>query len=178
VTRRKLLYSLAGTPLVQAIARGAKIGDGPCAAAPSKITIADEHEPGPRMVVSGQVFLPDGVTPAPGVIVYAYHTDATGVYNERQSFSVPPRLQGWMKTDVQGRYEYRTIRPAPYPNNNIPAHVHYMFWGPGVPLQYFDELMFADDPKVKPEDRRRSESMGRFGFVKQGETRSGVLYIT
>ena len=55
--------------------------------------------------------------------------------------------------------------------------MNYIFWRPSVLTQCFDELMFADDPKVKPDDRRRSESMGRFGFVKQGEMRGGILSI-
>ena len=55
--------------------------------------------------------------------------------------------------------------------------MQHIFWGPSVLTQCFDELMFAGDPKVKPEDRRRSESMGRFDFVKQGEMRGGILYI-
>jgi len=40
--------------------------------------IADPNEPGERLEISGQVFSPDGVTPASNVIVYAYQTDATG----------------------------------------------------------------------------------------------------
>jgi protocatechuate 3,4-dioxygenase beta subunit len=44
--------------------------------------------------------------------MYAYHTDAHGIYNEQKSLQVAPRLQGWLKTDADGRYEYRSIRPA------------------------------------------------------------------
>ena len=33
-----------------------------------------------KMLVSGRVFLPDGKTPAPGVVVYAYHTNQQGIY--------------------------------------------------------------------------------------------------
>jgi len=177
LTRRQLLGTALAAGAV-GTARAAGVGDGPCATAGSKITIAPESEPGSRMVVSGQVFRPDGVTPAAGVIMYAYHTDAKGIYNERQSFQIPPRLQGWLKTDAQGRYEYRTIRPAQYPNQTIAAHVHYHFWGPGVPPQFSDELLFSDDTKVKDEDRRRSAGLGKFAFVIKGETRGGVLYIT
>jgi protocatechuate 3,4-dioxygenase beta subunit len=174
MTRRELI----GTMFAATAARAATAGDGPCATATSKIVIAVESEPGSRMVVSGQVFRPDDTTPAAGIIMYAYHTDARGIYNEQRSFSVPPRLQGWLKTDGQGRYEYSTIRPAQYPNQSIAAHVHYQFWGPGVPPQFAEELLFADDAKVKPEDRRKSEALGRFAFVKEGVSRGGVLYIT
>jgi hypothetical protein len=46
--------------------------------------------------------------------------------------------------------------------------VHYQFWGPGVPPQHAEELMFADDNKLKEEVRRRSATLGKFAFVKQG----------
>src|SRR5215831_20910733 len=65
--------------------------------------IADEREPGQRLVVSGQVFAPDGVTPAAGVMVYAYQTDATGHYQNDPQTRVA-RLHGWARTDAQGRF--------------------------------------------------------------------------
>src|SRR5262245_52152153 len=139
---RRTLGTLIAAAAARAVIRAADTGDGPCATAGSKITVAPESEPGSRMVVSGQVFKPDGVTPAAGVIMYLYHTDAHGIYNEKRTFQVAPRLQGWLRTDAQGRYEYRTIRPAQYPDANIAAHVHYQFWGPGVPPQNAEELLF------------------------------------
>lgn len=33
-------------------------------------------------------------------------------------------LRGWMKTNQKGEYKFRTIKPAPYPNARIPAHIH------------------------------------------------------
>jgi protocatechuate 3,4-dioxygenase beta subunit len=172
MTRREMIGALA----VAVTARASELGTGPCATATSTTTIAGESEPGERMVVSGQVFLPDGVTPAAGIIMYAYHTDVRGYYNDRQGLD--PRLRGWMRTDAQGRYEYRTIRPGVYPQRNVPAHVHYHFWGPGVPVQWSEELNFADDPLIKPEDLGRSEALGRFAFVKQGVITNGILHVT
>jgi protocatechuate 3,4-dioxygenase beta subunit len=178
LSRRQLFGTVLAAGAAAKAARAAGVGDGPCATATSKITIAPESEPGSRMVVNGQVFRPDGTKPAAGVIMYAYHPDAKGIYNEQRSFQVPPRLQGWLKTDAEGRYEYRTIRPAQYPNATVAAHVHYHFWGPGVPPQFSDELLFDDDTKVKEEDRRRSAGLGKFAFVIKGTMREGVLYVT
>lgn len=172
MTRRELLLLFCATPL-----RASGIGDGPCATAASTITIAGLDEPGQRMVVSGQVFLPDGRTPAAGIIMFVWHTDAKGLYSEDGSV-FHPRLRGWMKTDAEGRYEYRTIRPAPYPRRNTPAHVHIQFWGPGIAAQFAQELNFADDSLLKAEDRRRSAELGRFAFVKQPQSRAGVQYLT
>ena len=74
--------------------------------------IGTASEPGERLVFNGQVFAPDGVTPASGVIVYAYQTDSNGHYqNDANGVA---RLHGWTKTDAQGRFEFRTIRPGPY----------------------------------------------------------------
>jgi protocatechuate 3,4-dioxygenase, beta subunit len=177
MTRRQLLLLLGVAPLGAAPSGSSALGDGPCAVATSSITIAGQEEPGRRMVVSGQVFLPDGRTPAAGIIMFAWHTDVNGLYSPDHSV-FHPRLRGWMKTDVQGRYEYRTIRPEPYPQRTNPAHVHVQFWGPGVPAQAGEELLFADDPLIKAEDRKRSAGLGRFAFVQKGESRGGVLYLT
>src|SRR5258707_735097 len=108
--------------------------------------IAGPSEPGARLVIDGQVFAPNGVTPAPGVIVYAYQTDNTGEY--RNDASRVARLHGWARTDAHGHFQLRTIRPAPYPGRGIAAHVHFHVWGGGYPLQWTDELLFADHPPI------------------------------
>jgi protocatechuate 3,4-dioxygenase beta subunit len=137
----------------------------------SESTIADSKEPGPRLVIFGQVFGPDGVSPAPGVIVYAYHTDATGEYhNDRNRVA---RLHGWAKTDSEGHFVFRTIRPAPYPGNSIPAHVHFHAWGGGYPLQWTKELKFDDDPLIKERDRASSKALGEFANIRTAERDAG-----
>src|SRR6476469_8749496 len=45
--------------------------------------LPDFSEAGPRMVISGTIYKPDGKTPAPGVILYVYHTDQTGHYSKK-----------------------------------------------------------------------------------------------
>jgi protocatechuate 3,4-dioxygenase beta subunit len=110
------------------------------------------------------VFRPDGRTPAAGVTVYAYQTDLTGRYAPPPG---PPRLRGWMTTDAEGRFEYLTIRPAPYPGWTTPAHIHHQLWGGGAAPQYNEDILFDDDPLVGAADRRRSEERGRFGSVRR-----------
>ena len=100
----------------------------------SMMTIAGPDEAGERIVLRGRVFEVDGETPAAGVVMYAYHTDATGVYrkdgdvtgNEVRHGS----LRGWLVTDDEGRYEIRTIRPASYPNSSVSQHVHVTLQAP------------------------------------------------
>lgn len=109
-----------------------------------------QSEPGEPLVVSGTVFAPDGRTPAPGVTVYAYNTDAEGYYGANHA-DYPPRLHGWMLTDSSGRFELHTIRPGHYPDKHIPAHVHFCLWGSGYPAQWVEELRFAGDPYLTAE---------------------------
>jgi protocatechuate 3,4-dioxygenase beta subunit len=131
--------------------------------APSRLEIARPGAGEQALVVGGRVFQPDGKTPASGVVLYVYHTDASGVYARERG--APPRLRGWLRTDAEGRYEYRTIRPAPYPGGSEAAHVHTQLWGDDVPPQWGTTLLFADDPLVRPAERRRSADLGRFAFV-------------
>ncbi|HEY6253608.1 MAG TPA: hypothetical protein VI685_26930 [Candidatus Angelobacter sp.] len=142
-------------------------GPPPTPAAPVSVSsvgiIGSPGEPGERLFVSGQVFAPDGVTPASNVIVYAYQTDSSGNYQNDENGVA--RLHGWAKTDAQGRFEFRTIRPAPYPGHAIPAHIHFHIYGGGYPLQWTEELRFADDPLLKPDQIGSSAAMGRFGGI-------------
>jgi protocatechuate 3,4-dioxygenase beta subunit len=148
---------------------------GPCATASAQGRVTPDGEPGTPLVVRGHVFLADGVTPAAGVILYVYHTDATGVYNRGEG---PPRLRAWLRTDSAGAYEYRTIRPAAYPGRTVPAHIHTQVWGHGVPAQYGPELEFDDDPLLGATERQSSEKAGRFAWILRPEKRSGVLEVT
>ena len=112
-----------------------------------RISIVPPDEPGEPLVVEGAVYGPDGKTPVPGIVVYAYNTDAGGYY-ARNGHNYPPRLHGWMQTDASGRYELHTIRPGHYPGMQIPAHIHFNLWGAGYPRQWVEELRFEDDPLV------------------------------
>ena len=90
--------------------------------------IAPKDEPGQAMRIEGTVY-DRNRRAAAGVIVYAYHTNARGIYprDERlrgQAALRHGRLRGWAKTDARGRYRFHTIRPASYPNTDSPAHVH------------------------------------------------------
>jgi len=121
----------------------------------SKVTIAAREEPGERLIVTGQVFGPDGKTPLAGASVYVYHTDAKGLYTPETNDNRNPRLRGYMRTDAQGRYEFSTIKPAPYPNNRIPAHIHYVVNAPGHRERVF-EIVFEGDPNI--DERMRADA--------------------
>src|SRR5262245_52367595 len=80
--------------------------------------IAPKGEPGAPMTFEGVVS--SRGKPVAGVIVYAYHTNAAGLY--------PPAgnrhgtLRGWARTGADGRYRFDTIRPTAYPGREVPEH--------------------------------------------------------
>jgi protocatechuate 3,4-dioxygenase beta subunit len=119
----------------------------------SHIVIAAASEPGARLVISGRVLDANG-RGMPNVIIHAYHTDARGLYradNQMYSDTLPPRLQGYLRTAADGSYEIETIRPAPYPNRSAPAHVHFELREPDGHRDYAI-LWFAGDPLLAPRD--------------------------
>ncbi len=132
---------------------------------PWKITLTSETEPGTPMIVSGNVYAADGVTPRAGIRVYAYHTDNRGYYAPDGKFTLP-RLHGTMWTNAQGAYEFRSIKPAPYPGRAIPAHVHFLLLFPDGRRIEPDELRFDGDPLLKPEDYSRSAQDGTFSMIR------------
>jgi len=117
-----------------------------------KTEIAPANEPGDSLIISGRVFQPDGITPASGILLYVYHTDANGYYSkngkEYGNGRRHGRLRGWMRTNNDGRYEFRTIKPAPYPNRVDPAHIHITVSGPGYPEYWIDDYWFEGDPRI------------------------------
>lgn len=121
--------------------------------------IAPEGEPGEAMRIEGVVRTPDG-RPAAGVVVYAYHTDAGGVYP--RAATRHGRLRGWSRTGADGRYLFTTIRPGPYPGRSTPEHVHMHVVEPGRATYWIDDIVFTDDALLTPE-RRREMSRGRGG---------------
>lgn len=127
------------------------------------VVIPPAGEPGEPMVISGTIYKPDGVTPVAGAELEVYHTDASGLYGPQGNSA--PRLKGRMRTGVDGRYEFRTIRPGHYPNARIPAHVHARLFAPGGQVKELDEYWFAGDEFVTPAMAAPHASEGRFSPV-------------
>ena len=122
--------------------------------------IAPEGEPGEPLRIEGTVF--DGQRrPAAGVIVYAYHTNSSGVYPRDERLKHFPagsrhgRLRGWAQSDEQGQYAFDTIRPAGYPSTDIPQHIHMHVIEVGRCSYWIDDIMFKDDPRLTPEKQKQ-----------------------
>jgi protocatechuate 3,4-dioxygenase beta subunit len=157
-------------------------GEAPAETLTAEMTLAGPDEPGERLVVTGTVFSSDGVTPAPGVLVYAYQTDLTGRYTQRGDETGNGRrhgrLRGWLVTDERGRYRIDTIRPGSYPGRPDPAHIHITVRPPGGEENWIDAVEFADDPRLTAAHRARLEGRGGFGVVDPVRGDDGVWRAT
>jgi protocatechuate 3,4-dioxygenase beta subunit len=141
----------------------------------SHARIAPLDEPGEPLHIEGVVRTPDG-EPAPGIIVYAYQTDATGIYPEAPTRH--GRLRGWARTDGAGRYDFDTIRPGAYPGRTIPQHIHMHVIEPGRATYWIASIHFSDDPLLTSEDRERLESgRGGSGLVDPKRNSAGAWVV-
>lgn len=118
----------------------------------SRARIAPENADGEPLTIAGRAVGPDG-TPRSGVIVYAFQTDATGIYpmpalprsTHSQSHG---EFRGWALTDAEGRYTFDTIRPGGYPDQGEPQHIHMVVIEPGCGMYFVEDIHFADDPRL------------------------------
>jgi protocatechuate 3,4-dioxygenase beta subunit len=138
--------------------------------------IAPENEPGTPLVIHGRLFKQDGTSPLAGAIVFAYHTDRHGLYHRSGEPAHTWRLRGWAKTGADGRFELHTIRPAPYPSRNVPAHVHFAVFTAGERF-HAGELRFADDPLITGAEREASKRAGDFGEVRPVRLKGGTQHV-
>ncbi|MBS3978741.1 MAG: hypothetical protein KGZ77_02935 [Rhodobacteraceae bacterium] len=102
---------------------------------------------GKRLVVQGQLLDPDH-KPLSGADVEVWHANAEGRYENQDPDNQPEHnLRGRFTADAQGRFHFRTIRPAGYalPDDgpvgqlarrlglslDRPAHIHFAVTAPG-----------------------------------------------
>ncbi|MES2777322.1 MAG: intradiol ring-cleavage dioxygenase [Bacteroidota bacterium] len=140
-------------------------------------TSAAWHEPGQKLLVTGTVYKAGGKIPAPGVIIYYYHTNTAGKYQHKpkETRSLPPNrerqthgyIRGWVKSDSNGRYAIYTLRPGVYPTRDEPAHIHLTLQEPALEKSYYiDEFVFDDDPLLTSAKRKKLENRGGSGMLR------------
>ncbi|MEO8111108.1 MAG: hypothetical protein ABI594_13780 [Ginsengibacter sp.] len=141
-------------------------------------SLPDYDEPGPKMEVSGIVYKADGKTPAPGIILYVYHTDQTGRYSANANAKGWGKrhgyVRGWIKTNAKGEYKFYTLRPASYPQGNAAAHIHATVKEPGKSAYWIDEYLFDDDTLVTVDVKNKLPKHGGMGVIKL-HNQNGIL---
>lgn len=90
-----------------------------------EVRIADEDEPGDRLVLTGQVVTGASREPLSGVKIRFFQTDASGFYSPQGMDERDARLCGVVRTDRDGRYRLETIKPGPYATGGPPPHIHF-----------------------------------------------------
>lgn len=133
------------------------------------LAIAAAEEPGKKIRVLGTVT--DGENkPVANALVYLYQTDAKGWYaadaphvGGNEGDMRHARLFGYVKTNNEGKFELQTIKPAGYPQSDLPAHIHVHVWADGY-RDFVNEFLFDDDERLKGTIREQSI---RNGFLIQ-----------
>jgi protocatechuate 3,4-dioxygenase beta subunit len=148
-----------------------------------RITIISPSEQGKKITVIGMLKDTSG-KPVQGALVYFYQTSAKGWYLEDAPHSTEAegdlnhaRLFGYVKTSPSGKFEIETIQPQGYPKSDLPGHIHIQFFINGKLLKITtNELQFADDPRMTPERRKKSESERNLVSANTGNTIRPVYY--
>ncbi|MBX2895238.1 MAG: intradiol ring-cleavage dioxygenase [Cyclobacteriaceae bacterium] len=145
----------------------------------AKTNLVADTEPGEPLVIRGVIYKPDGKTPAPGVILYVYQTDSKGLYSRGNNQTQAVRhghIRGWVKTNATGEYEFKTIRPASYPNSNSPQHIHPIVCEPDKGYYWIDEYQFEDDPFLTVHEKSKVVNRGGSGIISLTKNAAGVWH--
>jgi protocatechuate 3,4-dioxygenase beta subunit len=137
---------------------------------PARVRLAPAREPGEALSISGRCLSWQTGRPVAGVIVYAYHTDATGLYSGGSNETIWSRRHGsrrnWMRTGADGVYAFDTIKPAPYPDRSMPAHIHMHVIEPDRPPYWIDDIVFDGEFRVDSAYRARVDDRGGNGIIR------------
>ena len=140
-----------------------------------KTTLANEKEEGIPILISGTIYQADGKTPAPNVLIYLYHTDIKGYYG-RDDEPRHGRFRGWMLTDEKGRYEFRSIKPASYPDTTIASHIHMTLTSKSFKEDSVDSILFEGDKFISVSERNNAGKKGGFNpILKFEKDANGIM---
>jgi protocatechuate 3,4-dioxygenase beta subunit len=128
-------------------------------------SIVRSETPGPALFVSCRITDPKG-TPLAGVEADVWHASPVGFYENQDERQADMNLRGKFTTDADGRFSFRTVKPAGYPvptdgpvgdllraqrrHPYRPAHLHFLMFKPG--FKTLITQVFVDDDQYLQSD--------------------------
>jgi catechol 1,2-dioxygenase len=119
--------------------------------------------PGDPIFVTGSVVNQNG-RPVADAEVDVWNTSGEGLYENQDPRQADMNLRGKFVTGDNGRFSFRTVKPAGYPipangpvgdllraqgrHNMRPAHIHFLVSKPGYKTQ-FSQVYSNDDPNLE-----------------------------
>jgi protocatechuate 3,4-dioxygenase beta subunit len=145
-------------------------------------SIAREGTPGLPLHVNGRVTC-DG-QPIADAVVDIWQADPRGMYDNQIDGLTEMNLRGQFRTNAEGRYYFRSVRPAGYPvpthgpcgellwaqhrSPFRPAHVHFMVSAPGY--KTLITQVFVDDSEHLENDVTFAVTPRLIGLLKEHDT--------
>jgi protocatechuate 3,4-dioxygenase, beta subunit len=168
-------------------ATGPQLGDLRPGPLDHDLTRQHADEPvGERITVSGRLLEGDG-RPIRDSLVEIWQANAAGRYRHRgDTWPAPldPNFSGGGRcvTDADGRYEFVTVKPGPYPWGNHrnawrPAHIHFSLLGRSFAQRLVTQMYFPGDPlfvhdpifNAVRDPRARERLVARFSMERSQE---------
>jgi catechol 1,2-dioxygenase len=126
-------------------------------------SIVRSPTPGPALFVNAMVQDQKG-KPIEGAEVDVWHSSPEGFYEQQDPKQAPMNLRGKFMTDAQGRFRFRSVKPAGYPipidgpvgdlvratgrHHYRPAHLHFLICKPGFKT-LISQIYVNDDDKLE-----------------------------
>ena len=126
-------------------------------------SIVRSPTPGPELFCNIQVNDRDG-KPVADAEVDVWQSSTEGLYENQDPTQADMNLRGKFMTDKDGRFSFRSIKPAGYPipitgpvgdlikaqgrHNMRPAHLHFLIYKPGFKT-HISQVYLPDDPNIE-----------------------------
>jgi len=126
-------------------------------------SIVRSPTPGPALFVTATVKDGHG-HPVAGAEVDVWHSSPEGFYEQQDPNQADMNLRGKFTTDAQGRFGFRSVKPAGYPipiegpvgdllrhagrHNYRPAHLHFLIFKEGFKT-HISQIYTPDDDKLE-----------------------------